>query len=113
MDRTPDYNANAADKHLSEKDKREALAKAEVREVEAATFDSMDHWNVSDNLCCDAIADAIKTKNVDLIGRVALHLMQAWAKRCAVRTVYGADIDYKVAEAEAAALVATHKGAKQ
>ena len=113
MDRTPDYNTLAADKHLAAQDKRDEAAAAEVNEVAEATFASMDKWDVSDTLCCDAMAEAVQTGNVDLIGRVALHLMQAWASRCAVRTVYNAEIDYKVAEAEAAALVAAHKGAKQ
>lgn len=109
----PDYNTIAANKHLAAQDKRDEAAAAEVNEVAEATFASTDKWDVSDTLCCDAMAEAVQTGNVDLIGRVALHLMQAWAKRCAVRTVYGADIDYKVAEAEAAALVAEFKGAKQ
>lgn len=113
MDRTPDYNTLAADKHLAAQDKRDESAAVQMFEVAEATFASMDKWDVSDTLCCDAMAEAVQTGNVDLIGRVALHLMQSWANRCAVRTVYGADIDYKVAEAEAAALVAAHKGAKQ
>ena len=113
MDRTPCFNTLAADKHLSAQDKRDEAAAAEVNEVAEATFASIDKWDVSDTLCCDAMAEAVQTGNVDLIGRVALHLMQSWAKRCAVRTVYGAEIDYKVAEAEASAIVAAFKGAKQ
>lgn len=109
----PDYNTIAANKHLAAQDKRDEAAASEVREVAEATFASIDKWDVSDNLCCDAMAEAVQTGNVDLIGRVALHLMRAYAHRCAVRTVYGADIDYKVAEAEAMALVAEFKGAQQ
>jgi len=110
---TPCYNTIAANKHLAAQDKRDEAAALQVFEVAEATFASIDKWDVSDTLCCDAMAEAVQTGNVDLIGRVALHLMQSWANRCAVRTVYGAEIDYKVAEAEAAALVAAHKGAKQ
>lgn len=113
MDRTPDYNTLAADKHLAAQDKRDEAAASEVREVAEATFASTDKWDVSDTLCCDAMAEAVQTGNVDLIGRVALHLMQSWANRCAVRTVYGAEIDYRKAEIEAASLVAEFKGAKQ
>ena len=41
MDRTPDYNTLAADKHLAAQDKRDEAAAVEVREVAEATFASM------------------------------------------------------------------------
>ena len=113
MDRTPCFNTLAADKHLAAQDKRDEAAAIQMFETADATFASTDKWDVSDTLCCDAMAEAVQTGNVDLIGRVALHLMRAYAHRCAVRTVYGAEIDYKVAEAEAMALVAEFKGGKQ
>lgn len=108
----PCYNTILANEHLRDQDRRDAEAPAEVRALYESLMESIDKYDVSETLCCEAMVEAFKTGNVDLIGRVSLFLMKAYCHRAAVIQVYEAEPDFRKDEAKAMEMVQAFKEGK-